>query len=39
MPDAEREKRVISEWALLQKKHGIEIDDIKWLDTPERGAI
>jgi len=37
MPDIEREQRVISEWVLLQKKHGIEIAEIKWLDSPPRG--
>lgn len=36
MPDTESEQRVISEWVLLQKKNGIEIGEIKWLDSPPR---
>lgn len=38
MPDTEREQRVISGWALLQRRRGIEIDEIKWLDKPETGG-
>jgi hypothetical protein len=36
MPNIETEKRVISEWVLLQKNRGIIIDDIEWRDTRQR---
>jgi hypothetical protein len=38
MPDTERERRVISEWVLLQRKLGVAIDEIRWLDTNQKGG-
>jgi len=39
MPDPNREKRVISEWVCLQRKCGVKIDGIQWLDRPQIGDI
>jgi hypothetical protein len=39
MPEPNQEKRVISEWVVIQRSFGVEIQELEWRDKPHSGDI